>query len=314
MAVYENLKTFAGKPVKDFKQAGDIRDFTATTPRLRCDYDGHFELRDFLALMLDEPGVGAAQAVVFGAWMEGGESYEVTPTSTIEMLVSMKDRLPDLRSLFFGDIISEENEMSWIEQGDYSAIWAAFPRLEYFAARGGNNLRLGTINHRSLQSLAYHADRQAGGLPVGVVREALSANAPLRHLELWLGTDNYGANSSVADFDDLFAGMLFPDLHTLALRNSDYSDDLAEALAEAPILDRIKVLDLSMGTISDKGVRALIGSSKVSRLEKLDISHHYASPEMVAELGRATPNLVADEALEAEEWDGELQYYVAVSE
>lgn len=311
MAIYENLTTFAGKPVVDYKKPGDVRDFATTAPRLRCDYDDTLELRDFLALMLDEPGVGATQAIVFGAWMEDGEAYDVTPTSTIEMLVSQKDRLPDLRSLFFGDIISEENEISWIGQGDYSAIWAAFPRLEECAIRGGNGLSLGTINHRSLQSLVI----QAGGLPLSVVRDALSANAPIRHLELWLGDENYGTNTSVADFADLFAGKLFPDLHTLALRNSQYSDALAEALAEAPILDRVKVLDLSMGTISDKGAQALAASSKVGRLEKLDISHHYAGADAVAALRRATPNLVADEALTAEdEGDGEVYYYIAVSE
>ena len=311
MTVHENLNSFAGKPVVDYKKTGDVRDFTTTAPRLRCDYDDTFELRDFLALMLDEPGAGAAQAIVFGAWTENGESYQATPTGAIEMLVAKKDHLPDLTALFFGDIISEENEISWIEQGDYSAIWAAFPRLEHFVARGGNSLRLGTINHSNLQRLVI----EAGGLPLSVVRDALSANAPIRHLELWLGSDEYGGNTSVADFADLFAGKLFPDLHTLALRNSEYSDALAEALAEAPILDRIKVLDLSMGTISDKGVRALIGSGKLGRLEKLDISHHYASPEMVAELSRATPNLVADEPLTAEdEGDGEFYYYIAVSE
>ena len=126
MTVHENLTAFAGKPVVDYKKPGDVRDFAATAPRLRCDYDDKFDLRDFLALMLDEPGVGAAQAIVIGAWMEDGESYQATPTGMIEMLVAMKDRLPDLRALFFGDIISEENEISWIEQGDYSAIWAAF--------------------------------------------------------------------------------------------------------------------------------------------------------------------------------------------
>lgn len=308
--VHENLTAFAGKPVVDYKKAGDVRDFTTTTPRLRCEYDGDLELRDYLALMLDEPGVGETEAIVFGAWMEDGEAYDVTPTSMIEMLVSLKDRLPDLRSLFFGDIISEENEISWIGQGDYSAIWAAFPRLEECVIRGGNGLSLGKINHRSLHSLVI----QAGGLPLGIVREALSANAPIRHLELWLGDENYGTNTSVADFADLFAGKLFPDLHTLALRNSQYSDALAEALAEAPILDRIKVLDLSMGTISDKGVQALAASSKVGRLEKLDISHHFAGADAVEALRRATPNLLAEEALQPEEWGGELHYYIAVSE
>lgn len=310
MAIYENLTEFQGRPVKDFRQAGDIADFSKVCPRLRCEYDDTSTLRDFLAEMLDQPGVAATEALVFGVWMERGESFEVSPVAAIEMLVAMKDQLPAIRGLFMGDIISEENEISWIEQTDYSAIWGAFPKLEQFTARGGNNLRLGKINHQALRTLVI----QAGGLSQVVVREALEANAPLEHLELWLGDENYGANTTVADFADLLAGRLFPKLRTLGLKNSEYSDAIAEALATAPLLDRIAVLDLSMGTITDRGARALLAGGKLGRLETLDISHHYVSEAVLAELRAATPNLVANDAQTPDEWDGQLQYYVAVGE
>jgi hypothetical protein len=310
MTIHENLTEFAGLPVKDFRKPGDVADFARTAPRLRCEYEDKVTLRDFLAQLLDEPGVGAARALVFGAWMENGESYEVSPATTVEMLVAMKERLPAIEALFFGDIISEENEISWIEQGDYSSIWGAFPRLGHFGVRGGNQLSLGTINHHSLHTLVV----ETGGLPRAVVREALAAKAPIRHFELWLGSDAYGADTSVADFTDLLAGKLFPQLHTLALRNSEYSDAIAEAVATAPVLDRIKVLDLSLGTLTDKGARALIASGRLGKLEKLDISHHYVSPEVTEELRRATPNLVAEDPQEPDEWDGEVHYYIAVSE
>jgi hypothetical protein len=310
MTIHGNLEEFAGKPVVDFAKAGDVADFATTVPRLRCEYDYKHSLRDLLSQMLDQPGVGAAKAIVFGLWMENGESYEVTPQSAIELLVSAKDKLPNVEALFFGDIISEENEISWIGQGNYSTLWRAFPRLGHFGVRGGNTLSLGAIDHPALHTLVV----EAGGLPASVVREALAAKAPIRHLELWLGDENYGADTSVADFKDLFAGTLFPDLHTLALRNSEYTDGLAEALATAPITDRIKVLDLSMGTLTDKGARALIQSDKIAKLEKLDISFHYVSEPVIEELHQATPHLVADDPQKAEEWDGKLQYYVAVSE
>lgn len=310
MTIHGNLETFAGKRVVDFKKKGDVRDFATTAPRLRCAYDEDHELRDLLALLLDEPGVAATEALVFGLWAEGGETYEVSPKAAIEMLVAKKAQLPAIKALFFGDIISEENEISWIEQGDYAAIWGAFPALEHFVARGGNGLQLGKINHDRLHTVVI----ETGGLPKTVVREVLAANAPIRHLELWIGEENYGADTSVEDFRDLFAGKLFPQLHTLGLRNSTYSDAIAEALASAPILDRIQVLDLSMGTLTDRGARALIGSVKLGGLANLVISHHYVSPAVVDELRAATPHLVADEPQEAEEWDGKLQYYIAVGE
>lgn len=310
MALYENLSEFAGLPVKDFREAGDITDFSAVAPRLRCTYDDELTLRDFLAVLLDQPGIGKVQALVFGSWMENGEAVDATPQAAIEMLIAMRDQLPNLRGLFVGDIISEENEMSWITQSDLSAVWGAFPKLEIFAARGGNGLRLGKINHARLNRLQV----ETGGLTQGVLREALEANAPLTHLELWLGDENYGANTSVDDMRDLFAGALFPQLQTLALRNCQYTDAIAEALASSPILDRIAVLDLSLGTISDTGAEALLKSGKLGRLKKLDISHHYVTPDVLERLKAAVPELVADDPQKADHWDGRDHYYVAVSE
>ena len=55
-------------------------------------------------------------------------------------------------------------------------------------------------------------------------------------------------------------------------------------VAQAPVVEKIRVLDLSMGTLGDEGAAALLASPAVARLEKLDIHHHYCSPEMVERL------------------------------
>ncbi len=308
--VGENLRHFGGLPVADFRGEGTPLDFTRTCPRLRCDYDDEQDLRDLLTLLLDQPSLPSLTALVFGLWLENGESYDVSPQPVLDMLVAFKLRLPALKALFMGDIVSEENEISWIKQGDYAGIWAAFPRLEEIIVRGGADLSLGTINHQSLRKLAI----QTGGLDQMVVREALSANAPIEHFELWLGDEGYGANTSVADFEALFAGHLFPRLHTLALRNAQYTDAIASALVASPLIDRIKRLDLSKGTLTDAGAQALISSGKLGQLEQIDISFHYVSPEMVSELSRHTPKLIADDPQTPDDWDGETHYYVAVSE
>jgi hypothetical protein len=309
MSIHENLTEFAGKPVQDFKEAGAIADFSAVAPRIRCAYDEEETLTDYLALLLEQPGAQAIEALVFGVWMDGGEAVDVTPQETVELLVASKDRLPNLKALFIGDTTSEENEISWIAQSDHSAIWAAFPKLEIFCARGANDLRLGQINHQNLHTLVV----QSGGLPSIVVREALAANAPFRHFELWLGVDYYGANTSVSDFAPLLEGKLFPGLETLALRNCAYADELAEALAEAPILDRIETLDLSMGTLSDRGAKALLASPKLKRLKKLDVSLCFVSDELIAQLAAAGPTLVAED-MRLSHCRGEDDFYVAVSE
>ncbi len=310
MALYENLSEFAGLPVKDFREPGDIADFSNVAPRLRCTYDDNLTLRDFLAVMLDQPGVEKVQALVFGIWMENGEAMEATPQAAIEMMIAMRDQLPNLKGLFVGDIISEENEMSWITQTDLSAVWGAFPKLEVFGARGGNGLRLGKINHPNLQRLQV----ETGGLVQPVLREALEANAPLRHLEVWMGSQGYGANTSIDDFGGLMSGSLFPQLETLALKNCEYTDAIAQALAASPVLDRIAVLNLSLGTLTDAGAQALLDSGKLGQLRKLDISHHFVSPDMVAKLAGAVPVLSADDPQQPDHWDGRDHYHVAVGE
>ena len=306
----DNLQNFGGLPVKDFQAAGDISDFAKTCPRLRCEYDNLMSLTDKLTIMYDQPGVQDTTALVFGLWAENGDTYEISPQPALDMMVAFKDRLPALSALFSGDIVSEENEISWIGQGDYSAIWAAFPRLKEFGARGGNGLTLGTINHQELRKIVI----QTGGLNQSTLHEALAANAPIEHFEVWLGSDDYGANTSIEDFAELLAGNLFPQLHTLGLCNSQYADALAQAVATSPLIERIKMLDLSGGTLTDTGAKALIASGKLGHLERLDISFHYVSPAVVQELAQHTPNLIADDPQKPEEWNGETYYYISVSE
>lgn len=310
MTLYDNLEEFHGLSVQDFKIAGDIDDLASVVPRLRCGYDDDGTLSDYLTELLEEPNAGAIRALVLGIWAENGESINATPQEAVEFLVMQKDKLPNLEALFVGDIVSEENEISWIQNSDMSAIWSAFPKLEEFGVRGSNGLRLGKINHRALRKLVV----ESGGMPAALVQEVLDANAPLEHLELWLGAEGYGASTSLRDFAELLAGRLFPKLKTLALRNSEFTTEIAVALASAPILERLEHLDLSMGTLRDEGAEALAASGRIAHLKSLDITHHYLSEEVQTRLAAATPNLIAGAAETPDEWDGELSYYVSVSE
>jgi hypothetical protein len=310
MTISQNLETFHGLPVKDFKQAGDLPDLAGVAPRVRCTFDEKQTLTDFLGLLLAEPGAGEITALVLGLWAENGELYEVTPDKVIAYLVANKNRLPKLEALFVGDITYEENEISWIHNGDLSALWTAFPKLQEFGVRGGNGLSLGRVNHDALKKLTV----ETGGLPAEVARQALEANAPLEHFELWFGSDDYGLTTGIDDLTELLEGRLFPDLKVLALRNCNFADEIAERLAVSELLERIDHLDLSLGTLQDRGAEALIASGRLGHLKSLDIHHHYLSPEIRQRLAAATPNLIADEAETPDEWDGNKHYYVSVAE
>lgn len=305
-----NLENYFDRPVVDYGMMDSLSNAADRALRLRCSYDEDHTIEDLLGRLLREPDVGALQALIFGLWMVGGEAIDVTPNSFIEYLVTRKSALPDLRALFVGDIVSEENEISWICQGDMSPLWAAFPKLQQFTARGSEGLHLGRINHATLTHLTV----ETGGMPASLAQEALEANAPLEHLELWLGTDNYGGSTTLETLEPLLDGELFPDLRYLGLKNCEFGDDLAEAVAKSAILGRIEVLDLSMGTVGDRGAEALLKSDQISHLKLLDLSHHYVSKEATEALAAKVPSLKADDKQEPDRYRDEVYYHIAVSE
>jgi hypothetical protein len=110
------------------------------------------------------------------------------------------------------------------------------------------------------------------------------------------------------------SGSSFPRLTYLGLRDSEIADAVAAAVASAPILDRIRILDLSLGTLGDEGAAALLANPAVARLEKLDIHHHFCSNEMIARLQKLGMELDASETQEEREYNNEHWRYVAVGE
>jgi hypothetical protein len=226
-----------------------------------------------------------------------------------------RDKLKKLIALFIGDVIRTEQEISWIQQTDLSPVCAAYPHLRHFRIRGGGGLSLGNIRLNELRSLAI----ESGGLSANVVRQVLQSDLPnLEHLEFWLGSDSYGGDATLEHLRSLIAGELFPRLKTLAIRNCRFADALAQAIADAPVMKRLDVLELSLGTLGDEGARVLLKSSSIRGLKKLDVHHHYISQAVVEEL-RALPIVVdASDRRETnpddEYGDGPLGRYIAVSE
>ncbi len=168
------------------------------------------------------------------------------------------------------------------------------------------------FEHERLTSLAF----EASNLPRQVVRNVGASRLPaLEHLELWLGTSEYGADTTVADLKGIFQGKGLPMLRYLGLRNSEIADDISEALAKAPVLERVRVLDLSLGTLGDRGAEALLANPAIARLEKFDIHHHYISPELIARLQALGIQVDAGAAEKPEDPDDPDAYrYVAHSE
>jgi hypothetical protein len=313
VTTYEHVESLAGKPVWGWKPGVGIKDPESTIYRVSLTYkDGQSGVHwaDRFAQLLDDPASARLTGLVVGPW-DFESSGDSSSAPVVAALVAARDRLPNLTALFVGDIISEENEISWIEQSDVTPLLEAYPALEHFQVRGGNNLMFAATRHERLRALVI----ESGGLGAQAVSGVLRSELPaLEHLELWLGTDEYGATTTVADLEPLLAGTIFPGLRYLGLRDSEIANEIAATIAQSPILERIRVLDLSLGTLDDSGAAALLASPAIRKLEKLDLHHHYCSEAMMAQLQTLGIAVDVSEREEPDVWNGEEHRYVAVSE
>ncbi|MFI6658677.1 STM4015 family protein [Streptomyces sp. NPDC050523] len=277
-------------------------------------YDANEEWPDAFARFCAAVDTTRVRALIVGAWQE---AYDTDPSSVVEALLAARERLPALRALFLGDMVMEECEISWINQTDVTPLLAGFPALEEFGVRGGSGLGFTALSHGALRKLVV----ETGGLPVEVVRGIGASDLPaLEHLDLWLGTPDYGGDSEAADLEPILSGARLPRLRHLALRNSEMQDAVAAAVAAAPVVDRLEVLDLSMGVLTDEGAAALLSGQPLTHLKKLDLHHHYLSKPVedrvrqTLEPAGVEVDLDRDDAEEDTEDDGTVWRYVAVGE
>ncbi len=236
------------------------------------DSDGEFPER--LEALLADPKVGQLRALLIGNWFS--EVCEDPPD--LDPIIEGAAKLGSLKGLFVGDVTQEEHEISWLHQGDYTPLLTALPNLEELVIRGGNGLRFTKLSHPRLRVLVV----QTGGLARETTADIVDAKLPeLRQLTLWLGVDEYGGTTTVADLAPLLSGDRFPKLEHLGLQNSTDMDAIATAVARSPLLERLKGLDLSMGTLSDAGGEALLAAPAIKKLKHLNLRHHYLSQDLM---------------------------------
>lgn len=307
MTIDEQMEEFAYKTVVNWEPGDEIKNPAENAYRISITYDESDETTwpDKFAEFLETEGADDVEAILVGSWGSMGEGD--SSADIVDALVTAAEQLKKLTGIFVADVTYEECECSWITQTDLSPILAAYPNLKHFGARGGQDLRLGKLHHQNLETLII----ETGGLDQLVVQEVASAQLPnLKHLELWLGDTGYGATWESDDLKPILSGNSFPKLEYLGLKNSEAQDDVAKMVAASPLLARIKVLDLSMGTISDEGVEALLSNDAIKKLKKLDIHHNFCSNEMIDRI----TNLGIDVDVSDCEGDETEDRYVVVGE
>ncbi|MEU0938536.1 STM4015 family protein [Embleya sp. NPDC005971] len=320
MTVEDHETHFAGLPVVEatIDGQGTIRIPSGVRPdesawRLRvedawdCD-DATASFAALFARFLDEVDAARVSALVIGEW---GAADPPDPTDgPIPLLSRFADRLPALRAVFVGDIVREESDIAYIEQTDLTPLLDAHPRLEELAVRGGSGLALPTRTYPHLRTLRL----QSGGMPRGVVRAVADSVFPeLRHLDMWLGVASYGGDATVEDLADILDGARLPALTRLGLMDSEITDGVAAALAHAPIVARLDELDLSMGTLGDQGIEALLAGQSLTHLKRLDLRHHFVGEATARRLREALTlaGVEIDLSDPCTDWTGR---YVQVSE
>lgn len=306
-----HVTSFANRMVEEFDPQTGITAPARIAYALRVEWDEYdVDITDKLEPLLQDPQANQLEALVIGMWTQN--IYNSNSNIVVNALLAAKEQLANLKALFIGDIIYMESEISWIGQSDISPLLEAYPNLEVLQVRGGEGLAFSPLRHDNLEALIV----ETGGLSRETIAQICALELPaLEHLELWLGSDYYGGNSSIADLKPILNDLVFPDLSYLGLRNSEYSDEIADAVVYSLLIDYLKVLDLSMGTLSDHGALTLLNyCPAVNQLDILNVSANYLSEETIERLSELDVQLIAAHQTIEYDYGGGGDRYCSVSE
>ncbi|MFE9723595.1 STM4015 family protein [Streptomyces sp. NPDC005794] len=310
-----HVEQFHGLPAFTFPAYAnpvDLPDADAVAWRLHCDpYSSDERSDSYWRRFTESVDLGKIRALILGSpW------YDSDGGSDLHELIGLRETFSGLEALFLGDLEDEEAMISMIELEDLTELLEAFPGLRELALRGGDGLQFPVTGHAALRVLRV----ESGGLPPEAAAQIAAASLPsLERLELWLGDDYYGGGTTAEHLAPLLTGVGKPALRHLGLQNSTVQDELAAALATAPVVRRLTSLSLSMGTLGDEGAEALLAGQSLAHLRELDLSHHFLSRDMMlriwTELEPQGVRVNLDGRQEEDtDVDDETRRYVAVAE
>lgn len=269
--------------------------------------DPEFEIDETLSMLLAHPSARFLQELTLGlADNEGENEYGGL------MRLIAKAGPKALRKLFIGDFVfPDETEISWTHVGNVAPLYKALPQLRSLHLRGGE-VSLGKIDLPELRDFTL----ESGGLDRGSVKAIAAASWPkLERLEVWFGAEEYGAGGDVKNIQPLLDGSGLPELKHLGLCNAEFTHELVEALPKAKVLKQLETLDLSRGTLTDKGAEVLLANAAAFKhLKKLDLTQNLLS----AKVAKSLAKLCADVAIGYQRHDDsdeeDEHRYVAVGE
>ncbi len=244
--------------------------------------DGNCDAETMAEQILNDPDLSSLDEIVVGCW---GESYDNGAQAIIDVFVNNPDAFANISSLFIGDMDYEECEVSWIEQGNYSKLWAALPNLKKLTIKGATELELGAISHAKLESL----ELISGGLPSNVLASIAKADLPkLEKLNLYIGVEDYGFSGDIAEVKAVVDQCKnFPSLKYLGIGDSELQDEIAEYVMNCKVLESLETLDFSNGTLSDVGAKSILEKKdRLVALKTLNLNYHFMSDTMMETISK----------------------------
>jgi hypothetical protein len=201
--------------------------------------------------------------------------------SFINVFVEKKHHFQNLKVLFWGDAEDHPYKKTCRHKltRNMSLILEAYPNLEVIHIRGradgdsydpsGSCLSFAPVRHENLKTLIV----ETRYLPQSTAEEIIKLDLPnLEYLELWTGNAKFDASSLIPIISDKF-----PKLKYLGIRSCENANEVAMVIVNYSLIQRLKVLDMSMGTMTNEGLEYLLNCPVVNQLHTLDISMNFIS-------------------------------------
>lgn len=260
-----------------------------------------------------EPQGSKIEALYLPMWSDWAwdcdRGKSVSYKECIDLLLDAHQQLPNLKALFLADDTSDS--YAWGSRSDYKRykicmeevcyLLEAYPNLELLHLQGRDGLELSKIKHNNLKSLVI----ESRDLCDRALEEVFSLNLPkLEYLELWLGADyeyrrkRYHGGNNISLLANLFRSLLskqlFTNLKYLGLCSCEWANDLVYLLKDNSIINKLRILNLSKGTLTDEGAEILLNCPAVNKLHTLDVSMNLLSTEMIHKLSQLDCNVIAE--------------------
>lgn len=250
---------------------------------------------EYLKLLLQDPKVTEVEALICqisNLYYSYSSGENKTFYQFVDTIIDADKKLTNLKALLIGDGEEDIYCRSHVPLGDISLILDTYPNLEVLTLRGDcQDLECASLSHTHLKTLVI----ETAGISNRAIDQICAIHLPaLKYFEFWLGEKYSQDWISIDKLLPVLHSNSLPNLSYLGLRGSHNSNEIAFAVVQSPIIERIAVLDLSIGTLTDEGAQALFDCPAVNWLHTLDISRNNLSSNMIQQLSQLNCRVIAE--------------------